>query len=151
VNFGASTTNATVTTAIGASAPASALVTAANVGTSSDHVLQTSVEYLTGGLSATDITVAWSVGASASPSAAVSGSVLTISLGTTNTNNTNAKIVAAINEAQASTNPLVLAASVGNSSDVWSTLRQSSPQQRLLLASLCEFAVVTKNNAISAW
>lgn len=151
VNFGASTTNTTVASAVNASAPASALVTASVSAGGSDNVLQTSVQYLTGGLSATDITVTWAVGASTSPSASVSGSVLTITLGTTNANNTNSAIAAAVNQAQASANPLVLAASVGTGSDLWSTARQSSPQRRLQLGSLIEFAVITKENAISAW
>lgn len=149
VNFGASTTNATVTIAVNTTGSASAaLVTASNVGTSTDHVLATTTQYLTGGTSPTDLTVQVVLGASASPSAAMSGNALTISLGTTNTNNTNLKLAAAVNEAQASTNPLILAAWLGSSADVFVKGFTLSPT-RMLLGSLMEFVVLTKENALS--
>jgi hypothetical protein len=150
VSFGASATNAEVTTAVTGSAAASALVTAANVGTTTDHVIATPVQYLTAGFNSTDITVTFVTGAAATPSAALSGNVLTVSLGTTAADNTNTAIAAAINEANPSTNPLVLCAWVGSGTDLVPTTTLFG-QKRLILASLIEFVVLTKENALSSW
>lgn len=136
VQFGVNATNAEVTTAVNTSGSASAaLVTAANVGTSSDKVVVTGLTFLGTGVGASwaagagyngtlgmeqaDLQVIFKLGAAATPSASMSGNVCTVSLGTTNTNNTTAAIANAINEAQASTGTKMVAAYVNSSSDVF--------------------------------